>query len=112
MNWRSFPESTESLETLDGGRSILAVAENNTTHQEALYKISLKNGAPQQILENDQRFLSERLWDPYCVSADGHRVVYVSETREGGPDFWLSDANFSAPRKLTDLNPKPDLKDE
>ena len=36
---------------------------------------------------------------------DADRVIYTEQTFRDFPDYWMSDAKFSAPRKVTDANP-------
>jgi dipeptidyl aminopeptidase/acylaminoacyl peptidase len=69
-------------------------------------KVNLKTGNTQVLLKEPRRFAW--LFDSPLVAANGRAVVYASESASESSDLWLAGPDFSAPHRLTTLNPQLD----
>lgn len=108
MGWRSFPQSKTSLEAIDEGTAVLAVAQDTEGRQEGFYKINLNDGGVTKLLERGQCYTCGNAWLPYAITPGRHGVAYVAEDAQHGYDLWLSDTAFKVPHRLTRLNPQLD----
>lgn len=108
MSWRSLPQSTTFLETIDGGEAVVVAARDDESGQEGLFKINLTTGESAKLLEAGQCYTCAYAWDAYAVAPDGHHVAYIAEDAQHAYDLWLDDTTFSSPRRLTHLNPELD----
>jgi dipeptidyl aminopeptidase/acylaminoacyl peptidase len=85
---------------IDPGQDIYLIAFNEITRQSGFYRYSFKEGK-----------LTRLLWGDYRVAAlskarQASRFMFTRETFQEFPDLWVSDASFSAPRKITNANPQ------
>ncbi|MCX7637324.1 MAG: prolyl oligopeptidase family serine peptidase [Cyclobacteriaceae bacterium] len=85
---------------IDTSQDIYLTAFNEVTRQSGFYRYSFK-----------ERKLTRLMWGDYRVASlskarKAGRFLFTRETFQEFPDLWVSDASFTAPRKITNANPQ------
>jgi dipeptidyl aminopeptidase/acylaminoacyl peptidase len=97
-------QSDNLLWTPDGGKSAIAVTQDEVGKQNGFYKIDLETGESAKLLEKGQCYTCLNSDHPFTVESDGRAVVFFAEDAQHDNDLWISDSNFRSPRRLTHLN--------
>lgn len=96
------------LWTTANGSSTVVLAHDDSGKQDGFYRINLRTGRSEKILEQGQCYTCANLSDPFAVSKDGREVAYAAEDAAHDEDLWMSPETFRSPRRLTHLNPQFD----
>jgi dipeptidyl aminopeptidase/acylaminoacyl peptidase len=98
------------LWTTDRGASAIVLVQDGEGKQDAFYKIDLRAGASNILIEGKQCYTSRSGLDSgtylTSVSTDGRGMVFSAEDTEHPADIWIVDQNFLHVRQLTHLNPQ------
>jgi dipeptidyl aminopeptidase/acylaminoacyl peptidase len=99
-----------ALWTVDGQKSTVVVARDREGEQDAFYKVDLSTGHSEKLLERNQCYTCNNVFDEQltAVSADGQHLVYWAEDSQHDSDLWMSDDTFRDATRLTRLNPQFD----
>ncbi|MEO8430646.1 MAG: alpha/beta fold hydrolase [Acidobacteriota bacterium] len=87
------------------GRSLTVVARENATKRAGASRIDLSSGAVTTLSKEDVYFdgyVPSLSWD---VSADGRRLVFISQDASHPEDLWTVGPDWKNPRRLTHVNP-------
>lgn len=85
---------------IDPEKDILLSAFDETTKASGYYKLNLNSGQLTRLVMDNRRFsgtLKAKLSD---------QLLFTRESFREFPDVWLTDVNFNAPRKISDVNPQ------
>jgi dipeptidyl aminopeptidase/acylaminoacyl peptidase len=85
-------------EGIDLSQPLLLSAYGDWTKKSGYYTLA-PGGTPAPL-----RYLDKDVGSA-TKAKDADRVIYTEQTFQEFPDWWVSDAKFSAPRKVTDANP-------
>jgi dipeptidyl aminopeptidase/acylaminoacyl peptidase len=90
------------------GESAVVLTSNIATKQDSFYGVDLDSGRTYRLLEGRQCYTCA-IQDQLATAArDGSHVAYFVEDAQHPADLWLAGPSFTAPRRLTDLNPQFD----
>ncbi len=79
---------------------ILLSSYHDLRKNDGFYRIRSDRSGVQRLLEEDRGF------DFVAKAEDADRVLFTRESYDEFPDLWVAGADFSSPRKVTDLNPQ------
>jgi dipeptidyl aminopeptidase/acylaminoacyl peptidase len=96
------------LWTMGNGPSTVVLTHDDSGKQDGFYRINLRTGRSEKILEQGQCYTCANLSDPFAASKDGREMAYAAEDAAHDEDLWMSTGNAHAPRRLTHLNPQFD----
>lgn len=96
------------LETYDAGKSTIVIARENSTKQEAFFRIELASGVATRMLQQGGCYTCGAAFEGrFAESAtDGRSVAYMVESAQRAADIWLTDTGFREGSQLTRLNPE------
>ena len=90
------------------GRSLTVIARENATKRAGASRIDLSSGAISTLSKDDSYFdgyVPSLYWD---ASADGQRLVFISQDASHPEDLWTVGPDWKSPRRLTHVNPDLD----
>jgi dipeptidyl aminopeptidase/acylaminoacyl peptidase len=88
------------LKTVPTNTPLLLATTNDDTKATGYYKVPYSGGAPAKVIMMDKR-----VGPP--VKAKHADVMVITEQRfDEFPNLWLTDVNFTEPKKVTDANPQ------
>lgn len=90
------------------GTSTVVVTHDDSRKQDGFYRIDLRTGASERLLEQGQCYTCANVPQRFTVSQDGRNLVYFAEDARHEEDLWVSGVQFHAARRLTHLNPQFD----
>ncbi len=91
-----------------GGGSTIALVQDNDTKRTAFYEIDLETGAARSTYQTDQCLTCVLQFPLVAVSMDGRELAYFAGDAQHDVNLWLTDPEFSRPRRLTNINPQFD----
>lgn len=96
------------LWSTDGGDSTVVLTEDVDTRRSGFYKVDLRTGGSNLLLEDGRCYLCARQSESVAVSSDGRKIAYFASDAQRDNDMWLTEADFTESRRLTHLNPQFD----
>lgn len=93
------------LWSTDKGAATIVITLNDQTKQSGFYKVDLKTGAYNRLLEEDKSYGFDLEFN-LDLSNDGQTLVYTAEDGAHCRNFWAVNTNFQQPRPITDINPQ------
>lgn len=99
-------QSAGRLCMLEAGTWTVVLAHDKAAEEDGFYKVNLRNGQTERLLEDGQCFTCAQQEQPVTVAGHGHEIAFFAETSEHDSNIWVADAGFRDPRPLTDLNPQ------
>lgn len=88
------------------GESTLAITSDTSKSHDSIYRLDLLRGSTQPLLGGNRCYTCA-LQEKFAIaSSDGRRIVYFAEDAQHSSDLWIAGLDFSAPRRLTNLNPQ------
>ncbi|HWA34093.1 MAG TPA: prolyl oligopeptidase family serine peptidase [Cyclobacteriaceae bacterium] len=85
---------------IDPSKELLLSAFNENTKASGFYKLSLKDGKLTKLMMDNYRFGGT------VKAKNAPQILYTRESFREYPDVWVADINFTAPKKITDVNPQ------
>ncbi|MCU0418550.1 MAG: prolyl oligopeptidase family serine peptidase [Cyclobacteriaceae bacterium] len=85
---------------IDPDKELLLSAFHETTKQAGYYKLNLKDGKLTKLLMSDQRYAFT------AKAKQANQLLFTRESFREYPDVWTTDLSFTAPKKLTEVNPQ------
>lgn len=99
LQFRYRPLDTD-LRTVPTTTPLLLATTNDDTKATGYYKVPYAGGAPEKIIMMDKRIGAP-------IKAKNADVMVITEqTFDEFPNLWITDVNFTAPKKVTDANPQ------
>ncbi|TAK17265.1 MAG: S9 family peptidase [Acidobacteria bacterium] len=99
LQFRYRPIDTEPKPVPTNAPLLLATL-NDDTKATGYYKVPYAGGAPEKIIMMDKRIGAP-------IKAKSADVMVITEQRfDEFPDLWITDTNFSSPKKVSDANPQ------
>ncbi len=88
------------LKTVPTTTPLLLATINDDTKASGYYKVPYAGGAPEKVI-----MMEKRVGAP--IKAKHADVMVITEQRfDEFPDLWITDVNFTSPKKVTDANPQ------
>ena len=87
-------------ETVDLSQPQLLTAYGEWTKKSGYWQLPAGGGTPTPLL------FADKMIGEAQKAKDADRVIFTEQTFREFPDYWVSDAKFSVPRKLTEANPQ------
>ncbi len=89
----------------DDGRSLVAMTKDSLSQEAGFYRIDLQSGQTTQLLEENKVHGGSFTIFNVDVSSDGKQIVFSVEDAQHPRDFWIADADFHNPRRVTAASP-------
>ncbi len=89
-----------SAETVDLSQPQVLTGYGEWTKKSGYWQLPAGGGTPRPLVYTDKMIGEAQ------KAKDADRVIFTEQTFGEFPDYWVSDAKFSAPRKVTDANPQ------
>jgi dipeptidyl aminopeptidase/acylaminoacyl peptidase len=86
--------------SIDPSKDLLVSAFNENTKASGFYKLSLKDGKLTRLIMDNYRFGGT------VKAKNAGQILFTRESFREYPDVWVSDISFTAPKKITDVNPQ------
>jgi dipeptidyl aminopeptidase/acylaminoacyl peptidase len=83
---------------------LVVITRDEETKQEGFYKIDLRTGKYDKILEENKSYAFVPLVKT-AVSADSRHIVYAAQSAAEAEEIWTIDADLSRPKRVTHINP-------
>jgi dipeptidyl aminopeptidase/acylaminoacyl peptidase len=97
------------LWTPGGTKSTVVVTHDESEKADGFYRIDLTDGTATRLLESSQCFTCVfGLQDYVTIAGSTRRAAYFVEDAQRDSDVWVTDFEFHASRRLTQLNPQLD----
>ncbi len=97
FRYRTFDPDQRAIPTT---KPLLLTTTNDDTKATGFYRVNYAGGAPEKIVMMDKR-----LGAP-TKAKDADVLVFTEQKFDEFPDLWVSDMNFTAPKKISDANPQ------
>lgn len=97
FRYRTFDPDQRAIPTT---KPLLLTTTNDDTKATGFYRVNYAGGAPEKIVMMDKR-----LGAP-TKAKDADVLVFTEQKFDEFPDIWVSDMNFTAPKKISDANPQ------
>ena len=88
------------VRTVQTTKPLLLSAINDDTKASGYYLVNFTAGSPEKMIMLDKRI------GPATKAKNADVIVFTEQRFDEFPDLWVSDINFSAPKKVSDANPQ------
>lgn len=105
---RLIEDGKGTLWSVDNGQSTIVPAFDRSSKRLVFYRVYLHSSQVALLLTIGQSPISLALDLFGAVSNDGTQFAYFSQDAQHDMDLWLTETNFTHPRRLTHLNPQFD----
>jgi dipeptidyl aminopeptidase/acylaminoacyl peptidase len=86
----------------ENGEKLLLSSYHNKKKNHGFYSSELGTGRVTRLLEENKKFQFR------AKAKKADVLMYTRESFEEFPDLWVTDSNFSSPKKISDVNPQID----
>ena len=97
LRYRSLDPEQRTVPTT---KPLLLTATNDDTKATGYYRVNYTGGAPEKVV------MMDKLVGPLTKAKDADVVVFTEQKFGEFPDLWVSDMNFTTPKKVSDANPQ------
>ena len=94
------PLDVESPRTVVTTKPLLLSTTNKDTKATGYYRVNYAGGTPEKIVMIDKRI------GPLTKAKNADVVVFTEQRFSEFPDLWVSDSNFTTPKKVSNVNPQ------